>query len=266
MQSKKINIAISLLLFIFGNAGLFIFVPLEHLKNYIILHLLMISVGVIIILFFQTGISFVIILMITLLYGAALSLIAYNKNIFQYEQFELMILYSAYILSIIPFWLIRNVFLQLATEMERRLMEIEQLKKYSSPNQKMLTYPAFMDRAQMIMTGLKRRNEQGYLLKIQLKEKTMTDKAFHEVLQKAVEYTIRDEFDFYMGMDNGALLVFLQNTEATGVDIVQNRLNNHLKKHINLITSPIDYKSVKIDDLPTAMKKVFSVEIGGCNH
>lgn len=245
MTFKKANFSLLLILFTIGNF-VQIFTALQSSNSsYFMWHWSLLTVSVVLILLLSPKWSFISITMLALLYGLYLCLLGYAQTT-DVNQLSLILLYISYLLFVIPLILIRHIFFHTKNELSNLKKEIESLKKYIDPNGKMLTKQEFVERSTIVLRGMKRREEQGYLLKVSLKVNGITDQAWNELIQRVIEDTIRSDYDFFMGFEN-SVIVFLQNTHKQGVLKFQQRLIENLRKNINFIQPPLQFQHKLIE-------------------
>jgi membrane protein implicated in regulation of membrane protease activity len=95
-----------------------------------------------------------------------------------------------------------------------------------------LTFNEFLAQAQLLYTGMKRRNEEGFLIKISFKKEQSDYKArvIKDKLSKVILKTIRTDFDLACPLNTRAVLLYLNNTNSKGVEIVLSRIKQNIEK------------------------------------
>lgn len=120
--------------------------------------------------------------------------------------------------------------------------ELHQLKKKIGMLQKVeentgvLTFNEFLVQAHLLYTGMKRRNEEGFLIRLHFHKEELPFKAriINERLSKLILNSIRAEYDIACHLNESSILIFLNNTSDRGVEIVLDRIRQSLKKERQL--------------------------------
>lgn len=108
--------------------------------------------------------------------------------------------------------------------------ELTILRKYEE-HIGVLTLNEFIEQAQILFTGMKRRNEKGFLVFITICEKVAyKQRIIREKLSKALLASIRMKFDLVGQIRPKKMMLFLNNTDEKGVQIVTHRLKEKLQK------------------------------------
>ncbi|MEQ2529286.1 hypothetical protein WMO40_21655 [Bacillaceae bacterium CLA-AA-H227] len=111
--------------------------------------------------------------------------------------------------------------------------ELLRLRKYEE-HTGILTLNEFLEQAEILFTGMKRRKETGFLVHILIKEsKEYKQRILRDKLSKAVLESIRAKYDLAGQLHPSAIILYLHNTTEQGVEIVMERLKGKLD-HISL--------------------------------
>lgn len=109
--------------------------------------------------------------------------------------------------------------------------EVAKLRKVESSTG-LLTINEFLVQAQLLFINLKRRNEQGYLLHVRLNDvlAPYQMKLMNEKISKVLLQSVREKYDLICQLDPQALLLFLNNTSADGLEVVIQRMVGKLEQ------------------------------------
>lgn len=106
--------------------------------------------------------------------------------------------------------------------------ELLRLRKYEE-HTGILTLNEFLEQAEILFTGMKRRKETGFLVHILINErKDYKQRILRDKLSKAVLESIRTKFDLAGQLHPTAVILYLNNTTEQGVEIVLERLKGKL--------------------------------------
>lgn len=106
--------------------------------------------------------------------------------------------------------------------------ELALLKRYDE-NTGILTFNEFVEQAQILFTGMKRRQETGFLVYIHVNErKAYQIRVVKDKLSHAILDSIRIKFDLVGLLDANSLILLLNNTSEQGVKIVMERIQKKL--------------------------------------
>lgn len=106
--------------------------------------------------------------------------------------------------------------------------ELTALKKYDE-NTGVLTYREFVEQAEILFTGMKRRKEVGFLLSIHILEtQGYKQRIIKDKLSKAILSSIRIKFDLVGQLQENSLILFLNNTNEKGMETVIQRIKKKL--------------------------------------
>ncbi|MEG6570625.1 hypothetical protein [Thermoanaerobacterium thermosaccharolyticum] len=151
-------------------------------------------------------------------------------------------------------------------EMDQRVKELE---KYNEIG--VLTFTEFLNKAELIFTSMKRRNENGQLLifkinKLDINSKMRTSRTAIKILGETILNSIRKQFDIVGYLNESTLLVLLQNTNSEGCKIVIDRVKKHLSdapnhNHDNFINN-IEIDVMKFTDFHDFKDFIENIDIG----
>jgi len=149
--------------------------------------------------------------------------------------------------TVILLWLSARYIKDLFSQNIGLQAEIAKLKKQDERTG-VLTFNEFKYRFESIWTGLRRRNESGFLLKISLPPLKHAQKALLGKVSEIALESIRSHYDIVGTTPNKEIYIVLQNTPEQGVDIVQRRFFDLLSGRISeQIANGISVGRVKID-------------------
>ncbi|MGG0718431.1 hypothetical protein ABE096_12680 [Robertmurraya massiliosenegalensis] len=124
--------------------------------------------------------------------------------------------------------------------------ELALLRKYEE-HAGVLTFNEFIEQAQILYTGMKRRKENGFLVYMTIREKVaFKQRILREKLTKALLASIRIKFDLVGQIHPKKMIIFLNNTNEQGLQIVINRIKEKLQKE-ELSENMFEFK---IESLP----------------
>ncbi len=134
-------------------------------------------------------------------------------------------------------------------ELHELRSEVRTLRKVDEQTG-ILTFSEFLSRAQLLVTGLLRRNEEGFLVKIELLEEAADykNRILYETLSKIVLESLRTEYDLVSQLSHTSLLVLLNNTDVTGVDIVLDRLHKKVENEPKLLMSSLNIQKYPVKE------------------
>lgn len=249
IKRSSLNVGLSLVVFTAAHLMLVFMVQ----PKYFFVHSAALVSGMILLLIFKPAVSFTFIVVIILLYGAGLTVYSGQQSMVQAEQIELMVLHLGYLLSILPIWAVVTIVQGISADLDKKKQEINHLKKFINPDMEILTFTEFIERANFILTGMKRRKEDGYLIRVDVKAPAAVDKTLREVVGHAVKKSIRHQYDFFTEVEPDSYLIFLQNTHAQGCELVKSRLRKELRSKVNVIELPVEINSSLIEELPKSL-------------
>lgn len=125
--------------------------------------------------------------------------------------------------------------------------ELAYLKKYDE-HTGILTYREFVEQAEILFTGMKRRKENGFLLSINIiedlgyKQRIIKDK-----LSSAILSSIRTKFDLAGQLYENSLILFLNNTNEIGMETVLQRIKKKLSSE-GIYSDKYEINSSTIED------------------
>lgn len=178
------------------------------------------------------------------------------------EQFKLMFLHIGYMSSVAIIWFILQSLDRLIYSQKMMNLQLEDLKKYVQPEFRVLTNREFLDRVELVMVGLRRRKEEGYIMKVDLSSSPSVEISLHEQVVRSIEKSIRAHYDLLTTNENKkTLLIFLQNTTKTGCDVVKFRIEQDLRKKTSFIELPITITFSLIKDVDELQRTFLAKEV-----
>jgi hypothetical protein len=158
-------------------------------------------------------------------------------------------------------------FKKITKENERLNGKVHELERYFMDTE-LLTKQEFQKRAELIITSMKRRNESGYFVKINVGRlgEFIRESAMLTLAEISLR-TVRDQYDLVGKWDNNTLIMLLQNTNQDGLDTVLERwrdnagdyLEADMINHIRI--EYIEKDNIRMDIehiLPDSEEKVFT--------
>ncbi|SER19115.1 hypothetical protein SAMN04487944_101572 [Gracilibacillus ureilyticus] len=180
---------------------------------------------------------FLIVLSIILITGFSLVFLT-DSTI--YNQYILIMEHIFLSGSVLLIWIIFSYVRKMEDDLEKIQLKVQQLEKYQGSSQ-LLTLSEFRNRAMIITTGTKRRDEQNYLLILEVLVQGNTYQALHHSVEATLLNTIRDRFDLVAKFDHDKYIIFLQNTDEKGTQIVIDRFIGQMRTQLNLVDLPFAY-------------------------
>lgn len=164
------------------------------------------------------------------------------------NQLEMVGSYLIIFTGVALLWLIFYLIHDTQQEHAQLKQNVEQLKKFE-PYEQVFTKTEFLARTTLLYTGMKRRNETGYLVILELNpEKNYIQEAlFHQVSFHALR-TIRKEYDLVGKLSHKTVVLLLQNTDEKGSDIVLHRLRENIATELRAEAVPYTVKKMILND------------------
>ena len=160
--------------------------------------------------------------------------LSWNKHLGIIPQGMNIQIQMIYTLGGILAWICGYSIQKYASEFHHLHNEVKRLQKIED-NTGFLTYNEFLTEAKLLFTGLQRRKEEGFLVKIHFSEEVdFKVKVIKEKVVKLIMQSIRAEYDLACYLNGTGFLIFLNNTNQNGVEIVIERFYQHLKEEKNL--------------------------------
>ncbi|WP_029228294.1 hypothetical protein [Caldicellulosiruptor acetigenus] len=220
------------------------FVPLEIRKYYLIFFILLVFLTFL----YDSLKSFVFLvsgMLITAFYIVISSWIRIEYGI---NQFEIVFQQMLIIILSISIWL-ESLYLKNIVDNSEKLKEkVKQLEKLH-PEAGVLTFNEFLERAEIIFTGLRRRSEEAQLLVIKVSyidDNNRISKTFINTIGRVLIDSVRKNYDIICYIENTIFLVLLQNTNKQGAMLVVDRIRRNLRtiRYLNpeIIEKHIDIK------------------------
>lgn len=188
--------------------------------------------------------NFLYILTISLILGFCFLIYSFVIQSSHSLQIDLIVHHLFVTISLIFLWLFFNQIKKIHEENIQLHTRITELKRFEqTPG--LLYFPEFIIRANVILTGTKRRNETSHLIKIAPNVSSeIFDSVFYLLMECALQ-AIRADYDLVTKKDQ-SLIIFLQNTDQSGCKIVLDRLFLLLRPKINLLNLPFKWEEIKM--------------------
>lgn len=118
---------------------------------------------------------------------------------------------------------------QLEEENDRLKAKVDHLTSYVGDSN-LLTAQEFQERMNLVLKAMERRGERGYLILFSLEPiPSHATAAIYDTLTEKALQTFRKDYDLIGRKDDTSFMVFLQNTNAIGLDIALNRYAESIK-------------------------------------
>jgi hypothetical protein len=212
--------------------------------NLYIIDLVIVISSVVIMGLLNSTKNFLYILTISLILGFSYLIFSFVIQSSQQLQIELIVHHLMVTISLIFLWLFFNQIKKIFDENEQLHTRISKLKRFEqTPG--LLYFSEFIVRANVILTGIKRRNETSYLIKIAPDVSSEVFESVSYLLTECTLQTIRADYDLVTKKEQ-TLIILLQNTNQTGCKIVLDRLFSLLRTKINILNLPLKWEVIKI--------------------
>ncbi|MCA0970472.1 GGDEF domain-containing protein [Halobacillus litoralis] len=198
--------------------------------------------------FIRNAIGFVILISEIIGLGFYLTYVAYEDNLAALQQIPVVTYHVLFVFCITLLWIIFYILKKDRKNFEKMRDELKLLQRYD-PQTKILTRNEFMEKAKVVWTGMKRRNEQGILLFVSLTDgANHTEKALNRTIANHLWKTVRGNYDLVGSYSSDTYIVLLQNTDEFGKSIVIERFEGDLSEEINLSDKPYTIFEHKLSD------------------
>lgn len=162
-------------------------------------------------------------------------------------QEELILHHILFSIFVISFWLF-FVSVKTAVEENNTLRQkVRELEKYQGELM-MLSNSEFNNQAELFLTGMRRRREQGFLVEVMLRDSSYTQEALQEVMSSVLIDSIRSQFDLVTNNGDRSFTMFLQNTDEKGLGIVLERINENCRERVSMIEPPYELHYAEIQN------------------
>ncbi|WP_088043023.1 hypothetical protein [Bacillus sp. EAC] len=149
------------------------------------------------------------------------------------EQENHIIAHFISIISLFILFISSYFFKKIAKENKTLSNELKELEEFIV-NTKVLSQREFEKRSEIILNGMKRRNESGYLISIDLSrfKKSIQQSIFFDLSEVALN-SVRDQYDLVGQFESDKVKILLQNTSEDGLSLVLNRILTNMNKKID---------------------------------
>lgn len=245
MPLSKTFTSLSMLItfLLFSLAGLFQFAD----GMILMIDLLIILATIVAMNVMSTSKNFILVLSITLTTGFVLLFYHFFQGSTLASQLDYIVQHVLLTASLILIWLLFSTVKRLQEDLTGLKNRITELEKYEG-SLHLLTNSEFVNRVQLISTGTKRRGEENYYVLFSLSTTEVTKEAIHHVFSRGLLDAVRAQFDLVTKLADGSYLLFLQNTDENGCQIVVNRLFQALRKNLGQSELPVTYTIIKEDE------------------
>ncbi|KGP74680.1 diguanylate cyclase domain-containing protein [Pontibacillus yanchengensis] len=198
--------------------------------------------------FFTSAIGFIILIIEILAVGFYLTYEAYQIRLTSIEQLPIVLDHVSFVASVTLMWIIFFILKRDRRNYSQMKNELSKLQRFETQSN-VFTKNEFIEKTKVVWTGLKRRNERGYLLFISINGDTKRArnaliKTFGNTLLKSV----RGNYDLVGRYDKNTFVVLLQNTNEYGKSIVLKRFEELLSKEININDNQYTVTEREMDD------------------
>ncbi|SHK00974.1 hypothetical protein SAMN02745975_03442 [Geosporobacter subterraneus DSM 17957] len=123
---------------------------------------------------------------------------------------------------------------RLEEDNERLKTKVDLLTSYVGDT-KLLTEQEFQERMNLILKAMERREESGYLILFSLENiPSHTTATIYDTLTEKALQTFRNDYDLVGRKDDISFMVFLQNTNAVGLNIALDRYAENVKADLEM--------------------------------
>jgi hypothetical protein len=223
-----------------------------------IIHITFIVLLLITMMFFKTGINFLLFLASMLIYGFGLTVYAFANELFDEGQYPLICYHLMLTGSMLLTWLtVHDIksFVQTNLEMQTRIRELEKF----DPGTNALSLQEFRERGVLIETGMRRRGEIGQLLYFKIKKDIPLPvrRSLRQEFIKCCLDSVRAEYDLVTSPTEAEVLILLQSTDVAGREVVLNRINGRTKKTLNFVQMPYEIQLFELENLEQKLDELF---------
>ncbi|PZD96295.1 hypothetical protein DNH61_08855 [Paenibacillus sambharensis] len=164
------------------------------------------------------------------------------------EQAHAILTNLAFMACVICLWLTVSQLVKYGQAYSEMNEELQELRKYEK-DASVLTINEFMYRMESIFVAMRRRKEQGYLLKIKINAagKEFAKKSVFHAFATAALKSVREQYDLVGKVSDYELVVLLQNTNRDGASIVEERFKAYLHQEVNV---PESFYETSLLELP----------------
>ncbi|TGB02469.1 hypothetical protein [Halobacillus salinus] len=187
---------------------------------------------------------------ITMILGFGLFLIVYaflndyTSNSIQAALISIHLLFTG---ILILSWILFSYIKKLGNQMDVLHAQVKWLQRYDKETN-VLTKREFQERAKWVMTSVKRNQSEAWLVDLKVKEnQPYVEKNIQMTVEEASKNSIRHHFDLITSANNHVYLL-LKDTKGEGVDIVIERINQHIRERFKLLDSPFTVEKTIVKD------------------
>lgn len=161
-------------------------------------------------------------------------------------------LHFVFLIHLFALYSISKYVYQFSTENQFLRERILSLEDFIS-EEGVLTKAEFDKQAKFILSTMRRRNETGYFIEVNISKLPRTVKRTAlSAIGSALHTTVRNHFDIVGKYDKNTIVVLLQSTDDAGMEVVKNRIDKHLKMR---------FEETAIDKMKWTIKHVKGEEI-----
>lgn len=261
MQNKMTSMMIFSLIYISTILGVL------YLNTHELLFMLLASFLIgLFVLFTSSMLGFALLIVYVLGHGFYSVGVTWGKEININIQSIQILKQCIYTLSAVASWLLIysiNKARESYISLEKEVIELRKLEPFTD----ILTFNEFMERAKLLITGMRRRGETAYYLVFEvIGEKDYQKRVVYEKLTKLLLQSVRVNYDLVGKGGHNRIIVLLSNTNEEGVQIVLQRLAQKVDAEYNLTLKDFIYSIHDVgDDFATFSEAVASWKRGNAS-
>ncbi|WP_347862249.1 diguanylate cyclase [Salimicrobium sp. PL1-032A] len=207
-----------------------VFVTLETSDSWMYLSIIVATGGVF--TFLKSPVGFILLITEVIAAGFLLTFEAYQAGLASMQQLPLVLDHVLFAAMVTVLWIILFLVKRDEGRLAQMKQELAELKRFEDQTN-VFTKREFMEKAKVIWTGLKRRNEQGLILFITIAPTLKhSEQALMKTIGNTLMTTVRGDFDVVGKYDRETFIVLLQNTNEQGREIVLARFRKLLENEV----------------------------------
>lgn len=225
----KVNIIIStLVISLMVAAGTIFYTKLPYYNETLIL----LGISILIMGVIKENYIFLYGIIVILSFGTFLTIEAFTNTTSNDTQVIYMYIHLLATTFLLLYWVLLHYLKTIGNQNRQLKEQIKRLSKYDT-HYKVLTVHEFIDQSKMICKIATRRNEELWLLKVHIhSENKSTEQNLKETLSEIILESTRGEFDI-VTLNALTIYALLQNTNKTGVETVQKRIQQNSEQFFN---------------------------------
>ena len=223
--------------------------------------LALIFISLILMSFLSEKFLFLFMIVIVIAFGTFLTIAAFLAEQNENQQMAFMLLHLITTVCLLLNWILMNIIKSTESENKRLTAKVNMLQKHM-PSSQLLTNHEFIDQAKRILRGTSRRGEETWLLELMLTLRNKhTKKSYREAMEQLAFKSIRNEYDLVTSTES-TILILLQNTNKSGIEIVKKRIESDAKSLFNDIYPSFIFEEQIINNV-TQIETSIEVQTNG---